>query len=150
MVLPRLVAWSGEPLASISTWTVLLVASFGVLAPSLRAQKDDFWSMLPAGKIITRCSELSDAHSRAADHLLRLDEAIEALKPADSPTALVNELHSMLRTECFLSATETNRIPRPDSALSLKHWWSNAGGRAWLRSLLELPRQGDIDALKSY
>jgi hypothetical protein len=53
----------------------------------------------------------------------------------------------VLRTQCFLPAAETDRIPKPDTALSLKEWWTTGGGADWLESFLRLPRFGPVDDL---
>jgi len=67
---------------------------------------------------------------------------------ADVAVALGN-LYAVLKRECFLPAAETDRIPKPDSTISLKRWWRD-GGRDWLASYLKLPMQGDVGAARPY
>ena len=63
------------------------------------------------------------------------------------PTAKVeHELHALLKSECFLAAAETERVPKPDSSESLKKWWMD-GGHHWLASYLELRRLGSTSEL---
>jgi hypothetical protein len=130
--------------ASVSTRCAVLVALLGILPPSVYAQDETFWSFLSPGAVVARCSEASDSHRRASERLQRLDEEIDGLKRTDSPAKVVTELHALLKTECFLPAAETDRVPRPDTVLSLKEWWSEAGGRDWLESFLQLPELGDV------
>jgi len=85
-------------------------------------------------------------HQQAAASLDRLDEHIEGLKKVDPTAKVEEELHALLRSECFLPAAETERVPRPDSSESLKQWWRD-GGRDWLESYLELPRLGPVSDL---
>ena len=120
-----------------------------ILAGSVAAaanQSPAFWSFLESGRTVTRCALTSAAHAQAINALARLDEQIVRLPDGRSPHALVNRLHELLKTECFVSAAETNRVPTPDSALSLKTWWT-AGGHEWLDSYVDLPKLGPLDAV---
>ena len=110
-------------------------------------QDTDFWSFLEPGRVVTRCAESSAAHTQASTRLDRLNRRIEQLGNADSPSSAVDELHALLRSECFLPAAETTRAPRPDTTESLKQWWIEGDGRDWLASFLQLPRFGPADAL---
>ena len=83
------------------------------------------------------------AHRDAAARLDLLDEYIDRLPESIDAAAAVRELHALLKSECFLPAAETDRIPTPDSTTALKRWWVD-GGRSWLESYLELPMLGDI------
>jgi len=136
--------------ASLTTRRALPFALVVALLPSARAQDERFWSFLKKGTVVTRCAATSDAHRQASDRFERLDQAIERLKPTDVVAMAVGELHALLKTECYLAAAETERIPRPDTALSLKQWWSDAGGREWLASFLELPELGIVGQLKPH
>jgi hypothetical protein len=127
----------------------LAVLSVIFAAPSIRAQDSSFWSFLRAGRVVTRCAESTPAHEQAKERLERLDKRIQELKNADAPAGVAGELRDLLRTECFLPAVETDRIPKPDTALSLKEWWTTGGGD-WLESFLELPRLGPIDSLRPH
>lgn len=119
-------------------------------APAIWAQDASFWSFLRAGHVVTRCGESTPAYEQAKARLERLDKRIQELKSADPPARVAGELRDLLRTECFLPAVETDRIPKPDTALSLKEWWTTAGGGDWLESFLELPRLGPVDSLKPH
>ena len=122
-------------------WISVLLAT-----PAIRAQEERFWSFLEPGRVVTRCAESSAAHQLATIRLQQFDRRIRQLKETDQPAKAFEELLGLLRTECFLPASETERIPAPDTALSLKRWWSD-GGRDWLASFLELPRLGPVEAL---
>jgi hypothetical protein len=98
---------------------------------------------------VTRCVAANPAHQRAATSLTRLDERIEGLTSADPTAKVEHELHALLKSECFVAAAETARVPKPDSSESLKQWWRD-GGRHWLASYLELPRLGTISELTSH
>ena len=87
---------------------------------------------------------------QAKARLERLDKRIQELKSADPPARVAGELRDLLGTECFLPAVETDRIPKSDTALSLKEWWTTGGGGDWLESFLELPRLGPVDSLKPH
>lgn len=119
-------------------------------APAIWAQDASFWSFLRAGRVITRCAESTPAYEQAKARLERLDKRIQELKSADPPARVAGELRGLLRTECFLPAVETDRIPKSDTALSLKEWWTTGGGGDWLESFLELPRLGPVDSLKPH
>jgi hypothetical protein len=126
----------------------VLAAGAPALSPaSVRAQNADFWSFLEAGRIIARCPESSAAHAAAETQLAQLDQRIDALGDADSPAAAIRGLHDLLKTECFLPAVEALRLPEPDTALSLKEWWTTGGGRNWLASFLDAPLMGRAEHL---
>ena len=116
---------------------------------SLPAQDRGFWAFLESGRVVTRCVEASPEHQRAVASLERLGKRIEGLKNDDPPAKVEDELHALLKSECFLAAAETERVPAPDSSESLKKWWRD-GGRHWLGSYLELPRLGSTSELASY
>jgi len=124
-----------------ATCTLLL------FAPVVRAQDANFWAFLEQGRVITRCPESSKALAQATERLQRLDERIQGLASSATADDVVRELRDLLKTECFLPAAETTRVPNPDTALSLTDWWNESGGREWFASLLELPRLGPIDNL---
>jgi hypothetical protein len=127
----------------------LAVALVLFAAPLIGAQDSSFWSFLRAGRVVTRCAESTPAYEQAKARLERLDKRIQVLKNADTPASEAGELRDLLKTECFLPAVETDRIPKPDTALSLREWWTTGGGD-WLESFLELPRLGPFDSLKSH
>lgn len=114
------------------------------------AQDEGFWAFLEEGRPVRRCDASWPAHGRARQQLDRLDARIRALGDADPVAEAVSQLHGLLRTECFLPAAETKRIPRPDTALSLKHWWIDQGGWYWLESFLDLPRMGTLPNLTGH
>jgi hypothetical protein len=74
---------------------------------------------------------------------------IQTLKHPDPMEPALYRLVALLKTECFLMASEAARVPAPDTALSLKRWWGD-GGHAWLESYLDLPEFGPIEALKRH
>jgi hypothetical protein len=129
--------------------SLLIFATCALLlfAPVVRAQDANFWAFLEQGRVITRCPESSKALAQATERLQRLDERIQGVASSATAADLIRELHDLLKTECFLPAAETTRVPKPDTTLSLTDWWSEAGGREWLASLLEFPRLGPIDHL---
>jgi hypothetical protein len=96
---------------------------------------------------LERCPERTPQHQAAAAALKALDDRIAALDAAAAVGPVTENLHALLRTPCFALAREDGRIPRPDSALSLKEWW-NEGGKSWLGSYLHVAAFGNINALK--
>jgi hypothetical protein len=112
-----------------------------------RAQDAGFWSFLTPGTPLPRCVESTIAYQDAAARIELLDEYIDRLPASLDVAAAVHELHALLKSECFLAAAETDRVPIPDSTLALKRWWRDDGGRWWLESYLELPRQGELGKL---
>jgi hypothetical protein len=128
----------------------LLCIVFSGIATAVAAQEQRFWAFLEPTTVVTRCAESSAAAAQARTRLAGLNDRIENLKDVDPPAKAVEELHALLRTECFLPAAETERIPHPDSSLSLKRWWIDAGGLEWLDSFLELPRLGEVKNLKPH
>jgi len=137
-------------LVSVAIRYGVLFAVFGVVQASVDAQDERFWSFLSPGTLVKRCSGASASHRLASERLQRLDQQIDNLKRTDSPATLVTEILTLLKTECFLAAAETDRVPRPETGLSLKEWWSEAGGREWLGSFLKLPELGDVTKLKRH
>jgi hypothetical protein len=127
-------------------WNAGWIFAVGAAVP-LHAQDRGFWSFLEPGRVLERCAESSAAHTQARASLDHLTRRIEQLDNAGSPSSAVDQLHALLRSECFLPAAETTRAPRPDTTRSLKHWWIDGGGRDWLASFLQLPRLGPADAL---
>ena len=121
-----------------------------IVAPAIHAQDQSFWSFLEPGRVVTRCPVSSAESRQARTRLERLDRRIEQLEDVDPPAGAIEELYALLKSGCFLAAAETERVPRPDTALSLKRWWFDDGGRDWLESFVELPRQGLINALEPY
>ena len=119
-------------------------AVFGLVAAGLaavaapRAQDTSFWSFIPEDSVIDRCTAGTPAHGAAAAGLGRLSARIDSLRDSDPHAPVLDELHALLHEPCFVPASETDRLPRPDSAASLREWGS-AGGLDWLRSYLELP-----------
>jgi hypothetical protein len=118
--------------------------------PALGAQDASFWAFLPEGRVVTRCADGSAPQKEASDKLQQLDERIQELADSAPVANAVGELHELLKTECFLAAAETNRIPNPDTTRSLKEWWLDGYGRDWLESLLVVSKQGSIDHLAPY
>jgi hypothetical protein len=86
-----------------------------------------FWSFLERGQTIRRCASTSPAHVDANASLARLTDRILRLRDTDPHGLVLDELHALLKSECFWMASETGRMPAPDSTRSLKEWWS-AGG----------------------
>lgn len=113
------------------------------------AQDSSFWSFLKEAQTIRRCTPTSAAHVQAKASLARLDDKLLRLADVDPLDPALEELHRLLRTECFWMASEVGRLPTPDSTRSLKEWWSS-GGEAWLASYLELPRYGEVSALRPH
>ena len=74
-----------------------------------------FWAFLPEGRVVTRCVEGSAPQKDASVKLQRLDERIRGLADSAPVANAVSELHELLKTDCFLAAAETNRIPNPDT-----------------------------------
>jgi len=127
----------------------LMVATFGALFVPSPGQAQDFWSFLPERATISRCAKDSAAYEDAERSIQELDAAVEALKPAESPAGPVDLLYKLLRTECFWMASESPRLPKPDSGESLKEWW-RSGGADWLSGYLELPMLGLVEALRPH
>ena len=126
----------------------LLAVALAVAAPG-HAQDAGFWSFLTPGAPLPRCAESSLAHQDARARLDLLDEYIDRLPDPTDAASAVRELHALLKSECFLPAAETARIPTPDSTLALKSWWRD-GGRDWLDSYLELPEFGVLPHLRPH
>ena len=118
-------------------------------ATAAQPQDPGFWSFLKEGQTIRRCTPMSAAHLAAKVSLARLGDQMERLALSDPLDPALKELHGLLRTECFLMASEAGRVPTPDSTRSLKEWWSS-GGEDWLASYLELPRYGEVSALRPH
>jgi hypothetical protein len=114
-------------------------------AASLDAQEPNFWAFLTENRRVARCSESLSPHRQAIARLELLWERVAALKNPEPVGEVAQELYSLLKTECFLAAAETKRVPNPDSALALREWWTNGGGGDWLESFLELPSLGTLD-----
>lgn len=127
-------------MAVVTRCTVLFAVV--IAGAPIGAQDGGFWSFLSRGTVVARCSASSALRRLASERLQRLNKQVDSLKRTDSPAKAVTELHALLKTECFLPAAETDRIPRPDTALSLKEWWSE-GGLDWLESYLEVPVLGE-------
>ena len=122
------------PVASLSAVVAVLWVA---LAATAASQSAGFWSFLPPDQIVRRCAADSDASGQASARLEALHRRIAGLEDTAAVTDLVAELHGLLRSECFRLASETPRVPSPDSSRSLKAWWLEAGGRDWLASYLE-------------
>ena len=116
---------------------------------TVEAQDSSFWSFLKEGQTIRRCAPISAAYVEAKASLARLSDRLVRLANIDPLDPALKELHRLLRTECFWMASEAGRLPTPDSTRSLKEWWSS-GGEDWLTSYLELPRMGEISALRPH
>lgn len=126
----------------------LVAMALALLVQSL-AQAQGFWSFLPANETLRRCAKDSAAHVSAERGLRELDVAVERLGPADSPGPSVETLYNLLKTECFWMASESLRLPKPDSVQSLQEWW-RSGGESWLAAYLELPMLGLVEALQPH
>lgn len=144
---------------SLFSWLPIAACALIGSNPALSAQsqrdsqKDSFWAFLPEGKVVSRCAEDSAAQRDATAALQRLDQRIRGLAdsaPSASAAAAVGELHALLKTDCFLAAAETNRIPKADTARSLKQWWLDGSGRHWLTSLLVTPQLGNVDRVSPH
>jgi hypothetical protein len=127
---------------------LLAFALLGLRAP-VAAQDDGFWSFLTPGTSLPRCAEPSRAHQDAEWRLDLLDDYIEHLSDSTDVAAATRELQALLKSECFLPAAETDRVPKPDSTIALKQWWSD-GGLSWLTSYLELPELGLVSHLRPH
>lgn len=114
-----------------------------LLVAGCASAQESFWSFLPSKAPIVACADNAAVSAEAA--LDQLNKRIEALRPTDSWAGALEQVHALLRTECFHLASESPRLPRPDSSAALIEWW-NAGGRAWLSSYLERPLAGPIEA----
>jgi hypothetical protein len=137
--------WGASVLRHACALACLLAS---VVVRSLHGQDDSFWSFLKPGTVVTRCAESSAAAKQARARLDDLNGRIARLEDSASPAGIVDEIHALLKTECFLLAAETDRIPRPDTSLSLKQWWGEGGGGIWLWSYAELLREGEVQHLK--
>jgi hypothetical protein len=126
----------------------LLVLAFGVCAP-VAAQDVGFWSFLTPGTALPRCLDSSLAHRDAGARLEQLDAYIDRLSDSTDVAIAIGNLYALLKSECFLPAAETDRIPKPDSTIALKRWWRD-GGHEWFASYLKLPMQGDVGAPRPY
>jgi hypothetical protein len=109
-----------------------------------------FWSFLKPGTVLSRCADATQDHKEASAVLTSLHQRISQSRDSDDPAKAVDDLHRLLKTECFLPAAETQRVPRPDTNLSLREWWTNGGGFSWLSSFLELPEYGLSTDLKPH
>ncbi len=122
------------------------IFAVGAVVP-VHAQDQRFWSFLEPGRVVRRCAESSAAHAQARASLEQLNQRITRLENADPRARTIEQLQALLRSECFLPAAETARVPAPDTTVSLKQWWIDGGGHEWLASFLELPRFGPTDGL---
>jgi hypothetical protein len=121
-------------IVGLATWcAVVASATASAQAPA------GFWSFLEFNRPISRCAEDSDAHQAAGDRVTLLEEQLSRLKPSDDHAAALESLHALLKTECFLFASEMQALPHPDSAASLKDWVSR-GAMQWLWSYLDYPK----------
>jgi hypothetical protein len=117
-------------------------------AQSANHPLESFWESLNE-RALRRCEPSTSAWTEAQAALGALDRQVQALKDPDPIEPALERLVALLKTECFLMASEAARFPAPDTALSLKQWWDH-GGRAWLESYLEIPEFGLIDAPKRH
>lgn len=91
------------------------------------------------------CPADSVAAAEALERFDTLDAMVDSL-PATGPLQpALDALNTLLGTACFRLAGESPRQPRPDSPTALLEWW-RSGGRGWLRSYLDRPVAGPIDA----
>src|SRR5262245_52710427 len=116
------------------------------VARAAGAQEESFWSFLRTDRPVSRCAPQTPALEGATARLKGLDERINRLGDAESPDPLIKDLHALLKSDCFRLAAEARRVPRPDTALALKAWWSD-GGLDWLDTYLELPKLGTLPDL---
>ena len=122
----------------LAALTALLVIGS---ATGIAAQRPFSWEFLAEGRVLTRCAERSAPFTAASDRLRQLDIFIGALSDTEPVAGPLERLYALLRTECFLPAAESTRVPAPDTTASLKDWWQE-GGRDWLWSYLQLPGYG--------
>ena len=114
-------------------------------APALaQGPSSNFWAFLSKGRKLTRCATDSPAHASATRALREFEAHVSRLKAPDPVGPVLAELYALLKTECFLLAAETDRVPAPDTSLSLKAW-ALAGGSGWLWSFLKVPLYGVAD-----
>ena len=78
------------------------------------------------------CTQPHDARARIA----RLDHAIASLGPSDSLEHIRASFRSLFAHPCFALADLFGPSVRVHSPAGLQTWW-NAGGHAWLRSLVD-------------
>src|SRR5262245_1650903 len=83
-------------------------------------QDTDFWSFLRQGQTIRRCTPMSPAHSEAKTNLQRFSDRMLRVADSDPLRPVLDDLYALLKSECFWMASETGRVPTPDSTLSLK------------------------------
>jgi hypothetical protein len=128
-----------------------LAAAFAAavaVAGQARVWAQDGPSSAPSSKedeAVARCAASTPAHRDAEDALRALNQRIEGLAASASPAEALEDLHGLLRMECFrLAAAENPRLPETDSSPSLKEWWDEdrGGGFNWLASYLSLPELG--------
>jgi hypothetical protein len=144
--MPRLFA----SLLSCLLIACLLIGSGPAADAQDNAQAESFWAFLPEGRVVSRCVEGSAAQKDAIDKLQRLDQRIRGLADTTPVAQPLGELYALLKTECFLAAAETNRIPKPDTTRSLKEWWTKGFGGDWLSTFLVVPQLGAIDRLRPH
>lgn len=99
----------------------------------------------PAAVTASGCAAGSTAAEDALGRLDRLDAMVESLPPAGPLQPVLDALSGVLATDCFRLAGESPRQPRPDSPTGLLEWW-RSGGRGWLKSYVDRPVAGPIDA----
>src|SRR4051812_40393373 len=115
----------GNPnLLSGASAVIVYLAVLFFAAPPVGAQDATFWSFLRSGQVVTRCHDSTAVYEEAKGRLQRVDEQVRQLKNADPPAKVAGALHDLLKTECFLPAAETERLPEPDTSVSLKDWWT--------------------------
>jgi len=137
-----------HPLAASIVFCLLFQVSTLVTRPA-QAQDSGFWTFLTPGTVQARCAESSLPYQDARARLDRLDEYVARLADAPNDTVAIGELRSLLTSECFRPAAESDRIATPDSTAALKKWWTD-GGLLWLESYLELPELGDTRHLRRH
>ena len=122
--------------AAVCVTGVAAGTSGTAFSPLAAAGQEAFWSFLRPGQPVAACEAGSAALPSARARLADLSRRLERLAD-DAPVApVLADLHALLKTACFQIAAEAARIPKPDSILSLKAWWS-AGGADWLESYVE-------------
>jgi hypothetical protein len=121
--------------------SIAVEPTFGQTGSDDRERLDaEFWDDVPDGSVVRPCAPDSRDAQVATDALRDLDARIAELAPGDAHESLTHELLDLLRTPCYRLAMEVDRLPRPDSAESLRRWWDD-GGLNWLWSYIELPEK---------